>query len=129
MRQSRRNGGPSKLPRLLFTLDDVTMLKNALIPLELLLTTKPKSLPNIQFALETVTQVQKKVAQMVEQQIWGYEVSFDANEIVILHTAVWLFLAALEQLPGSPDKQEALRRCLALRSQLASIVAVAVRKT
>ncbi|MBV9689111.1 MAG: hypothetical protein JO202_05300 [Ktedonobacteraceae bacterium] len=38
---------------------------------------------------------------------------------MILHTAVWLVVAALQHLPDSPEQQEALSRCLALRSQFA----------
>src|SRR5258708_5200158 len=107
MKQPRRYAGATKLPQLVFTPDDLTFLQKALLPLELLVNTKPPSLSKIQFALETISQVQGKISHMIEQHMWGYGVTFDANEVVVLHTAIWLFLAALEHLPDAAEKQEA----------------------
>ena len=127
-RSNRYHGGSSRLPKLLFTCDDILLFKNALTTLESLLRSKPQSLPKIRFAVETVSQLQIKIAQIAQRQAWGYEISLDANEIIILHTAAWLFLAALEALPDSPEKQTSLGHCLALQSQLAPIVATAMKK-
>ena len=128
MRSNRHRMGTQRLPKLIFTVDDLTFLKHALVPLQQLIGTKPQSLPKIQFALETVLQVEAKLSQIMQEKAWGYKIALDVNEIIILHTALWLFLAALQEIPDSPERQQSLGICLALQSQLASIVAIAVRK-
>ena len=107
---------------LLLTYEDVAWLKHALATLEGLIDAQPHSLPKLPMARKTATQLQKKLSHMREHHAYDYKVPLTANEVVILHTAVWLFLVAVEQLPDSAEKQKALSHCQALHSQLAPFV-------
>ena len=62
---------------LLFTLDQLVFLRKAVTLVEQMLLTKKKPLPNVNFALETVTQVQAKLNQMIIQGVWGVDIGFD----------------------------------------------------
>src|SRR2546430_2708318 len=92
---SRRRIGKvkSKLPKLFFTFDELFVLKKALVPLEkrLLLATDPQ--PNLQLARETVTQVKGKITRIMLRGNDGAEeeVEFDANEVLMMQTAIWIF--------------------------------------
>ena len=119
---------PSKPRPLFLTPDDLLLLKKALVPLEQLIVTSPKSLPNIHLAQETLRQVQGKVSSMMEQRMCGEAIPFDANEVIILHTAVRLFLVKVGWQPDSSETYEALKHSLILQSKLALIVARTGRK-
>ncbi|MBV9691973.1 MAG: hypothetical protein JO202_19950 [Ktedonobacteraceae bacterium] len=118
----RRHGDSSKAQSLFLTLDDVLLLKKALLPLEQLIITSPKSLPNIQLAHETLKQVQGKVSSMMEQGANDNTIPFNANEVVILHTAVRLFPVNVEWQTNPPETYEALKLSLFLQSKLAPIM-------
>jgi hypothetical protein len=82
----------------------------------ILLTTEP--LPNLQFALETVTQVQAKVNAMLGQSMWGMAVGFDENEVLILKTALWLYIASLKMIKSITEDTTLLARCQQLARKL-----------
>jgi hypothetical protein len=120
MKHSRhRYGEPRNAQPLFLTLDDVLLLKQALLPLEQLIVTSLKSFPNIHLAQETLTQVQTKVSRMMEQRLCGETIPFTAKEVLILHMAVRLFLVNAEGLTDSPGTYEALKLSLLLQSKLA----------
>ncbi|MBV9690755.1 MAG: hypothetical protein JO202_13730 [Ktedonobacteraceae bacterium] len=115
MKQSRhRYGDPGKAPSLFLTPDDLLLLKKALLPLEQLIVTNPKPFPNIQLVQETLTQVQAKLSRMMEQGVYGNTIPFLANEVVILHAAVRLFLVNGGWQTDSPETYEALKLSLIL---------------
>jgi len=109
-----------KLPHLVFTLEELVFFKKALVPLEEMVLTRPAPLPNLEFALATVTQVQAKIQLMIQRGIWGEEVELDANEVLILQTAVWMFAAILEVMEPSPEKEQLKQRCQRLNAILAT---------
>jgi hypothetical protein len=117
----RINQQEQKRPAIIFTVDDLMLLKKALVPLEkrILLTTEP--LPNLQFALETVTQVQAKVNAMLGQSMWGVAVGFDENEVLILKTALWLYIAGLQMIKSVTEETSLLARCQRLSKKLESV--------
>jgi hypothetical protein len=108
----------TKLPQLLFTLDQLVILRKALVPLEQMILTTKEPLPHLQFALATITQVQAKVTVMIQQGVWGTGVGFDANEILILQTAVWIFMATLELVETSPEREDIKKQCRMLNALL-----------
>jgi hypothetical protein len=109
-----------KLPCLIFTLDELVFLKKALVPLEEVMLAQKAPLPNLEFALATVTQVQAKIQCMIQRGIWGEEVEMDANEVLILQTAVWMFEATLEIVGPCPEKEQLQQLCRALDAILAT---------
>jgi len=109
-----------KLPRLIFTLEDLTFLKKVLVPLEQMLLAQKEPLPNLEFALATITQIQAKIHHMIQRGIWGEEVELDANEVLILQTSVWMFAATLEVVEPSPEKDLLKQRCQTLNAMLAT---------
>jgi hypothetical protein len=111
VKQKRRQIQGTKkppVPRLIFTFADALLLNEALIPLEQRILAAKTSLPNVQFALATVIQVQAKMTRMIQQGGWGKPNSFDANEILVLQTAVWLFIAALGEQQPSAERDRLL---------------------
>ncbi|MFL5654652.1 MAG: hypothetical protein ACJ8CB_10805 [Ktedonobacteraceae bacterium] len=122
-RQRQRNFVPKypKLPMLLFTLDQLVFLRKAVTLVEQMLLTKKKPLPNVNFALETVTQVQAKLNQMIIQGVWGVDIGFDFNEIVILQTAVWIFATRLEHIEPSPESEDLKEQCRTINLILAPV--------
>jgi hypothetical protein len=109
-----------QLPCLIFTLDELVFLKKALVPLEEMMLAQKAPLPNLEFALATVTQVQAKIQCMIQRGIWGEEVELDANEVLILQTAVWMFESALAFVESSPEKEQLQHRCQTLKAILAA---------
>src|SRR5260370_14749186 len=91
MKQSRQRIRPMKLPCLMFTLDELLLLKKSLTSLKQLLVTNREPLANSEFAHETVMNLQRKLYQIVGSFEYGEGVPLDANEIIILHASVWLF--------------------------------------
>ena len=121
MKPSRRRRSQQRKqqkPSILFTVEDLMLLKKALVPLEkrILLATEP--LPNLQFALETVRQVQAKINAMLQQSLWGVVVAFDANEIIILKTALWLYTAGLQMIQSMAEQNTLLSRCRMLSQKI-----------
>lgn len=119
-RRARIGTMKSKLPHLIFTLDELVFLKKALIPLEQMLLAQKEPLPNLEFALATVTRVQAKIQLMIQRGLWGEEVEMDFNEVLILRTAVWVFSAALEVAEPSPEKELLQQLCQTLNVILAT---------
>jgi hypothetical protein len=112
--RSQRRQFKIKVPRLLFTLDQLVFLRKALIPLEQIVLLQKEPLPNLQFALATVTQVQAKINLMITRGSWSTGVGFDANEVLILRTAVWIFMAGLEISTSTPDREKLKKQCQTL---------------
>ena len=111
----------SSLPCLLFTFEDVLLLREILLPLEQQLLTAKSSLPNVQFALTTVIQVRAKITKMIQQEGQGKPGGFDANEVLVLQTAVWLFTAELGEKKPSAERMCLLSQCQVLSALLAQV--------
>jgi hypothetical protein len=105
---------------MIFTLEELVFLKKALVPLEEMMLAQKEPLPNLEFALATVTQVQAKIQLMIQRGLWGEEVELDANETLILQTSVWMFAATLELMEPSPEKEQLRQRCQTLHAILAT---------
>ena len=96
---------------LLFTLEQIVFLRKALVPLKQMILTHTEPLPNMQFALETLNELHVKLDLMIWQGEWGECVPFDANEVLILRTAIWLFSAALDEIAPSLDGEKPKAMC------------------
>lgn len=109
-----------KLPRILFTLEELIFLKKALVPLEHMIFAQKQPVPNVTLALVTVKQVQAKLQHMTQLGIWNEEVELDFNEVLILHASVWIFAAALECINTSPENERLKQQCQRLSLLLAT---------
>lgn len=120
-KQQRRHIGVRrvKLPCLIFTLDQLVFLRKTLEMLEKVMLQQTRPLPNVNFALSTVTQVQAKVNQMIRLGYWGEAVALDFNEIVILQASVWVYSAALNTITPSDEEQK--KQCQSLNLLLAPV--------
>ena|SRR5256885_10627526 len=110
-----------KLPCLIFTLDQLVFLRKAVAHIEQMICANKKPLPNVKFALATVTQLQEKINLMVRLGIWGDAVELDFNEVLILQTAIWIFATGLEFSESSLDNETLKEQCRTLNLLLASI--------
>lgn len=116
MKQSRQRIGPVKLPCLMFTLDELLFLKKSLMLLEQALVIEQKPLSKIEFARETIINLQSKLYQIMGSFEDGEGVPLDANEIIVLHSSIRLFALALQ---ASQEREK--MQCRELCSKLASV--------
>jgi len=122
MKQPRQRIRPMKLPCLMFTLDELLLLKRSLMLVKQLLVTNREPLPNREFAQETVMNLQRKLYQIMGSFEYGEGVPLDANEIIILHSSIWLFALALRT---SQEKEKL--QCMELCSKLAQVATIAMK--
>src|SRR5713101_2164496 len=122
MKQSRRRIGATRLPCLMFTLDELLLLKKSLTLVKQLLVTDREPLPNREFAHETVINLQRKLYQIMGSFEYGEGVPLDANEIIMLHTSVWLFALTLQ---ASQEKEK--MQCMELCRKLVPVATSASR--
>lgn len=120
MKQPQKRIGSMKLPCLTFTLDELALLKKSLILLEQVLVTNQEPLPNREFAHETVINLQRKLCQIMGGFEYGEGMPLNTNEIILLHSSVWLLALAL-QLSQEKEKMQ----CIALCRKLAPAVSLA----
>jgi hypothetical protein len=116
MKQSRWRIGATKLPCLMFTLDELLLLKKSLVLLKQMLVTNQEQHSNVEFAHETIMHLQRKLYQIMGSFEYGEEVPLDANEMIILRSSVRLFALALQT---SQEKEKML--CMELCSKLAPV--------
>lgn len=109
----------AKLPDLMFTLEQLMVVRKALVPFEQMIRSQKNPLPNSDLALTTVAQVQAKIQQMMTLNARDEPVSFDSNEITVLRASVWIFLLSLETREPSHETAELKKRCHILCSLLA----------
>jgi len=107
------------LPCLLFTLEQLAVLREALEPFEQIILTQKNPLPNSELALETVKQLQAKIQQIMTLAGRGKPVAFDANETLILQAAVCIFAIYLETTEQSAEGDALKQQCQTLSSLLA----------
>lgn len=117
MKQPHWRIGATKLPCLMFTLDELLLLKRSLVLLKHLLVTNREALPNREFAHETILNLQRKLYRIMGSFEYGEGVSLDANEIIILHSSVRLFALGLQ---ASQEKEK--MHCMELCKKLAPVV-------
>ncbi len=109
-----------KLPCLLFTREQLVILRKALEPFEQMILTQKNPLPNSDFALAIVTQLQIKIQHMMMSAARGEPVAFDTNETLILRAAVCMFALYLETTEHSTEG-DALKQ---QRQTLSSLLAI-----
>jgi hypothetical protein len=87
----------------------------------ILVTTQP--LPNLQLALETVKQVQTKTTAMMRFASYDYEeqFEFDANEVLLMETAMWLLSIGLHMTSPSLERDALLIQCQMLSQKLSGV--------
>ena len=122
MKEPQRRIESMKLPYLMFTLDELLLLKKSLVLLKQMLVTNQEALPNREFAHETILNLQRKLYQIMGSFEYGEGMPLDANEIIILHSSVWLFVLALQ---ASQEKEK--MQCMELCRKLALVATPASR--
>jgi hypothetical protein len=112
-RQQRARIGTQKqvLPCLIFSFEQLTFLKQTLAALTQVIRRQTKPLPNLNFAAQTVEELQAKINMMLTSEMWGEFVEMDANEILMLRTSVWIFLAALDTITDAQEKESLRKQC------------------
>ena len=110
MKQTRQRVESMKLPCLMFTLDELLLLKKSLTLLEQVLVVQQAPLPKIEFARKTIINLQSKLYPIMGSFEYGEGVPLDANEIVILHSSVRLFALAL-QASQEREKMQCMELC------------------
>ncbi|HEU5231074.1 MAG TPA: hypothetical protein VFU49_24850 [Ktedonobacteraceae bacterium] len=115
-RRVRGRAIKAKLPCLTFTLEQLVVLRKALVPFEQMILTQKHPLPNADFALETVKHVQAKIQRMITLAAWRESVAFDANEMLILQASVWIFALSLEARERSAERDTLKQQCQTLSS-------------
>src|SRR5579872_3176976 len=114
MKESWRRGELMKLPCLIFTLDELLLLKKSLALCWQLLATSQEHHINTEFAHETIMRLHRKLYQILGSFENGEGVPLDANEMIILHTSVRLFALGLQ---ASQEKEK--MQCVELCGKLA----------
>ena len=122
MKQSRQRIGPVKLPCLMFTLDELLLLKKSLVLLKQALVIEQEPLLKIEFARETIIHLQSKLYQIMGSFEGGEGVPLDANEIIVLHSSIRLFALALQ---ASQEREK--MQCRELCSKLAPVATFAMK--
>jgi hypothetical protein len=95
----------------------VQFIQEALTVAEALFAVSPRTYPNFEFGLQTITGLQSRFREMVEQERFGQPLPLDYNEIILLHTALLLFA---HRLQGSTlvDGRLAFQMCEEIRCML-----------
>jgi hypothetical protein len=112
-RQQRARIGVQKqtLPCLIFSFEQLTFLKRTLAALTQVIRRQTKPLRNLDFAAQTVEELQAKIETMLNAEMWGKVVEMDANELLMLQTSVWIFTAALDAIPDVKEKEQLRKQC------------------
>jgi hypothetical protein len=103
---------------MLFTLDQLVILGKALAVVEQVIHAQRVQDPKLPFALETTLQAQAKIQEMISRGTRGMDIGFDYNEMIMLRTAVWMFLAGLEVAAPTPEAEKDRRIARLLNSVL-----------
>ncbi|HVB74477.1 MAG TPA: hypothetical protein VNE38_13060 [Ktedonobacteraceae bacterium] len=80
MKQPHWRIGATKLPCLMFTLDELLLLKKSLVLLKQLLVTNQEPLSNSEFAHETIMNLQRKLYQIMGSFEYGEGVPLDRRK-------------------------------------------------
>lgn len=111
-KQPRRIGGVKrKLPCVVFTFEQLILLKKVLSTFRQMILARKGQLPNAAFALETVTHLRTKITRMIAQRYCGEALPLDANEVLILQTSVSIFALGLEAMQHLPEEKGLKRQC------------------
>jgi hypothetical protein len=113
-----------KLPCLLFTLDTLRLIQQAIILFETACAQAKESSSNVQFAKETVAQIQRKVAAMIQSEEWERETPFDGNEVLIIHASLQMLAVHLLFSEPSPARELLLKQCMQVSNQFAPLAQV-----
>jgi hypothetical protein len=116
----RRNAHTCKIikfPTVLFTFEMVQFIQEALEVMGAVFAVSPRTYPNFEFGLQTVTGLQDRFREMVEKERFDQSLPLDYNEIILLHTALLLFA---HRLQGSilVDGRQAFQICEEIRGML-----------
>jgi hypothetical protein len=104
-------------PSVIFTIEMVQVVQEALALVSAGLAGLSPSSPNRQFGLETMVTLQEKFHSMLLQERLGYPMPLDQNEIILLHTAMLIFSHHLQHIP-SIDRRNAFHLCQKIRELL-----------
>ncbi|HLG66062.1 MAG TPA: hypothetical protein VKY19_29360 [Ktedonosporobacter sp.] len=110
----------AQLPCLLLTLEQLVIMRKALMPFEQMIRAQKYPLPHSDFAIETIKQVQAKIQRMITLNAWRELAAFDANEVLILRASVWIFAISLEATEQSTEKDALRKQCYTLTSLLST---------
>jgi hypothetical protein len=116
----KRNAHTCKIirfPTILFTLEMVRVIQEALEGFATLFAISPRTYPNFEFGLQTITRLQDRFHEMIEKERFCQPLPLDYNEIILLHTAL-LLLAHRLQGSALIDGRKAFQMCEEIRSML-----------
>jgi hypothetical protein len=116
----RRNAHTCKIikfPTVLFTFEMVQFIQEALEVMGAVFAVSPRTYPNFEFGLQTVTDLQDRFREMVEKERFDRPLPLDYNEIILLHTALLLFAHRLQE-SMLVDGRKAFQLCEEIRNML-----------
>src|SRR6266567_2722284 len=99
-------------------------IEQTLIPFEQYLASANEPLPNMDFAMETITELKGKLAKLIASNGYGEPIGFDVNEMLIIHTSLVVFSYGLTNIPKSSQKARMSKDCVALCNHFAPMVAI-----
>jgi hypothetical protein len=121
--QKRQYGGTQqrllpvrKLPRLVFTVESLALIKDSFVHFEACLNRQTLPRAQLPFAREVFNNVKQKVEEMLLLQ--GKEVFFDSNEIVIIRACLQIYFGYLLHTPPSPQREQLILQCAMLGDDL-----------
>jgi hypothetical protein len=115
MKKIRRKPARKQQPFVLFTLDTLAMMQEALCLFENKLAQTPNDSRNAAFAEQVLPSLHKKLRSLVDEYDPTKKISFDYNEVVILSGSLQMYhRAVLELQAPSPQADKQTRECQAL---------------
>jgi hypothetical protein len=94
-RKKQRASTTPQPSKVIFTFAAVRMLKDALRLVDEAFERNTRPMPNLQFGLETLRELQAKIDKMLQSEDWDHETLFDYNELHLLYGAIHMYLVDL----------------------------------
>ena len=107
-----------------FTLPTLRMIKNSLTFMEQSVPLTTKSLPNLDFAVETLEVLKMKLEDMLQREEWNKKTPLDYNEIQIINASVHMYLVKLT----FHKNHVLMNQCLTLCNQFTRLVEYSKKK-
>ena len=110
-RKKHKRKNQNATPYFFFTPEMVTVAQKAMHTFELALGRTTRSAARVEFAAETMQQVNVKLETMQTAIGSAYLTAFDYNEKIVLATAIQMYILDLLTGPSNASRQKELQQC------------------
>ncbi|HZR44423.1 MAG TPA: hypothetical protein VFB12_30195 [Ktedonobacteraceae bacterium] len=123
MREHRlpHNTPHTDIPSIIFTVEDAILLKRIFVPYGSLLQNMQIPLSQTQLAKDTLHTLQTKMDLMIADPKSEANFPMDANEVIIIYTALWIFTCLLDQMEFTKEKESVRKDCISLQKRFAPV--------